>query len=352
MTTTWKGIVDWPNGAATLNAAIDDTTETIVLSADPGATMSASDFYVRIGFEQIYVATRAGATLTCTGGRGANGTAAAAHLAGDAVAQDFFAAHVTAIRDAINDLEDGSTAAGAAATVTNADDTTTNATMYPVWVTTVAGNRALYVSSTKLTFNPSIGALTVTRLVSTSLACDTTTLVVDSVNHRVGIGTASPSRPFVLNAGSAAVAVLFTSTAPSVYFDINSGHETGQAVIRFLRGDAAKWIYGNDGADSDTFKMGTLSTLGSGIKLWLTSAGNLTTYGTGTFNGGTVTAGVAATTRGQFVARSGSGGAAPGTLTLMSKNGTQYNFFVTDAGVFRVLTGATLPTADTDGSAV
>ena len=40
------------------------------------------------------------------------------------------------------------------------DDTTTNATMYPVWVTTNTGNIPLKVSSTKISFNPSTGTLT------------------------------------------------------------------------------------------------------------------------------------------------------------------------------------------------
>lgn len=42
------------------------------------------------------------------------------------------------------------------------DDTTTNATMYPIWVTTTSGNQAQKVSSTKMTFNPSTGVLTST----------------------------------------------------------------------------------------------------------------------------------------------------------------------------------------------
>lgn len=45
-------------------------------------------------------------------------------------------------------------------TSTIADDTTTNATMYPTWVTAASGDLPLYVSSTKLTFNPSTGKLT------------------------------------------------------------------------------------------------------------------------------------------------------------------------------------------------
>lgn len=45
-------------------------------------------------------------------------------------------------------------------TVTN--DTTTNATMYPLWVTASSGNLPVKVSSTKLSFNPSTGALAAT----------------------------------------------------------------------------------------------------------------------------------------------------------------------------------------------
>lgn len=49
------------------------------------------------------------------------------------------------------------------------DDTTTNATMYPVWVTGTSGNLPLKVSSTKLTLNPSTGLLTTTTFATTSL---------------------------------------------------------------------------------------------------------------------------------------------------------------------------------------
>ena len=55
-----------------------------------------------------------------------------------------------------------------ATTATNAtntaitDDTTTNATMYPTWVTTTTGNLPQKTSSTKLSFNPSTGVLSST----------------------------------------------------------------------------------------------------------------------------------------------------------------------------------------------
>lgn len=62
---------------------------------------------------------------------------------------------------------DGS--AGSATNATNigiTDDTTTNATMYPVWVTANTGNLPAKVTSTKLSFNPSTGVLTATGGVS------------------------------------------------------------------------------------------------------------------------------------------------------------------------------------------
>ncbi|MEJ0021750.1 MAG: hypothetical protein WDN47_04210 [Candidatus Doudnabacteria bacterium] len=58
--------------------------------------------------------------------------------------------------------------AGSATTATNAtntgitDDTTTNASVYPTWVTANTGNLPQKVSSTKLFFNPSTGLLTST----------------------------------------------------------------------------------------------------------------------------------------------------------------------------------------------
>ena len=67
---------------------------------------------------------------------------------------------------------DGSAgSAGTATTATNAtnvavtDDTTTNSTFYPAFVSNSSGNRGIAVSSTKLKFNPSTGALTANQLV-------------------------------------------------------------------------------------------------------------------------------------------------------------------------------------------
>lgn len=64
---------------------------------------------------------------------------------------------------------------GTATNATNVaitDDTSTNATMYPTWVTTNTGNLPLKVSSTKITFNPSFAALTTTTFGGDSAASD------------------------------------------------------------------------------------------------------------------------------------------------------------------------------------
>lgn len=69
------------------------------------------------------------------------------------------------------DLTGNASTATSATSATNAtnvgitDDTTTNATVYPTWVTTTTGNLPEKVSSTKLKFNPSTGALTVSQLI-------------------------------------------------------------------------------------------------------------------------------------------------------------------------------------------
>jgi len=68
-------------------------------------------------------------------------------------------------------LSGNATSATTATTATNAtntaitDDTTTNATFYPTFVSSSTGNLPQTVSSTKLKFNPSTGALTVSQLI-------------------------------------------------------------------------------------------------------------------------------------------------------------------------------------------
>jgi hypothetical protein len=68
-------------------------------------------------------------------------------------------------------LSGNASTATTATTATNAtniaitDDTSTNATVYPTWVTNSTGNLPAKTSSTKMSFNPSTGALTVSQLI-------------------------------------------------------------------------------------------------------------------------------------------------------------------------------------------
>jgi len=68
-------------------------------------------------------------------------------------------------------LTGNASSATTATTATNAtntaitDDTTTNASVYPTWVTSTTGNLPQKTSSTKMSFNPSTGALTVSQLI-------------------------------------------------------------------------------------------------------------------------------------------------------------------------------------------
>ncbi len=85
--------------------------------------------------------------------------------------------------------------AATATTATNAtntgitDDTTTNATMYPTWVTANTGNLPQKTTSTKLSFNPSTGALSATSFTGagTGLTGTAAGLTVGSVTTNANL---------------------------------------------------------------------------------------------------------------------------------------------------------------------
>ena len=92
----------------------------------------------------------------------------------------------------------GSTAVTNATNATNAtnigitDDTTTNATVYPVWVTTTTGNLPAKTASTKFSLNPSTGALSTVGLnlsgltASSAVATDASKNLVSVTNTGTG----------------------------------------------------------------------------------------------------------------------------------------------------------------------
>lgn len=128
--------------------------------------------------------------------------------------------------------------ASTATTATNAtnvgitNDTTTNATMYPVWVTANTGNLPAKVSSTKCTFNPSTGTFTATRGTFASLDIATTKITNISSSLSFEITSANfPAFRFNDNANystwtsSTAGLIDFPTTAGPVNFTATSGNQ-------------------------------------------------------------------------------------------------------------------------------
>ncbi len=112
--------------------------------------------------------------------------------------------------------------ATAASTLTIVDDTTTNATMYPVWVTANTGNLPAKVASTKLSFNPSTAALTATTFIgavtghaSLDLALTGGTVTGALVNSFAG----AASSPGLLISGAPFTGGTATTTKPQLSVD-------------------------------------------------------------------------------------------------------------------------------------
>lgn len=123
------------------------------------------------------------------------------------------------------------TAAGlTTGTATNAvnsgitDDTTTNATMYPVWVTTASGNRPLKVSSTKMSLNPSTGVLTTTGLITGDIsggAISGTTINGVTITDNTATLTLASGKTFTVNntltlAGTDSTTMTFPGTSATI----------------------------------------------------------------------------------------------------------------------------------------
>jgi hypothetical protein len=133
------------------------------------------------------------------------------------------------------------------ATIT--DDTTTNATRYPLFASATTGNLTTeYVSSTKLQFNPSTGYLTVTGLTSPIINNPTITNYVESV---VAIGTVTSSNTIALTNGTVQTATLTASTACTFTMPTNVA---GKSFVLLLKQAAST---GNGTATFTSVKWGT-----------------------------------------------------------------------------------------------
>jgi hypothetical protein len=170
----------------------------------------------------------------------------------------------------------GSTAVTNATNATNTaitDDTTTNATMYPTWVTTTTGNLPQKTSSTKLSFNPSTGTLSATVFsgAGTSLTGTASSLTAGAVANALTIGTGLTLSSGTTYNGSAAVTLNATGST------INS-QTTGYTLVA---ADAGKTI--------------SITTGGVTVPNAVLSAGNIVTIYNNSGSSQTITQGASLT---------------------------------------------------------
>lgn len=143
--------------------------------------------------------------------------------------------------------------ADSATAVTNVgvtDDTTTNATMYPTWVTAATGNLPVKVSSTKLTFNPSTDTIGVADGFSI-LSAGSIDLTAGGSNENVTLtpsGTGATVLGGNVRVGSAAI----NSTAGKILTMLSGNTGNGYSEIE---------IYGFDNTKGGSIALGGGSIL-------------------------------------------------------------------------------------------
>lgn len=105
------------------------------------------------------------------------------------------------------------TASAPAANTTVSNDTATNATMYPTWVTANTGDLPLYVSSTKISFNPSTSTLTATNFAGkASTVTGATFTTALTVNTGTVTLTGAGANSSVVTIGAGAVGISGSNT--------------------------------------------------------------------------------------------------------------------------------------------
>jgi hypothetical protein len=182
-------------------------------------------------------------------GNGGTGVATLTGLAYGNGTSAFTAATAAQIVSAIS-----TTAVTNATNATNAtnigitDDTTTSSAVYPTWVTTTTGNLPAKTASTKFSFIPSTGYLTVTGLTSPIINNPTVTNYVESV---VAIGTVTTSNTLSLTNGTVQTATLTASTACTFTMPTATA---GKSFVLLLKQAAST---GNGTATFTSVKWGT-----------------------------------------------------------------------------------------------
>lgn len=167
---------------------------------------------------------------------------------------------------------------GNASTTSITNDTTTNATVYPVWVTANTGSLPLKVSSTKISFNPSTGVLSAIGMAAGLFAGNLTGNVTGNITGTApaGILTGTTLASNVVTSSLTTVGTLInlTVTNPiSGNITGSSGSATGNAGTATslatgrtiaITGDLAYTSPTFDGSSNIT-GAGTLATVNSNV---------------------------------------------------------------------------------------
>jgi hypothetical protein len=159
--------------------------------------------------------------------------------------------------------------ASTATTATNAtntavtDDTSTNATVYPTWVTANTGNLPQKTTSTKLSFNPSTGALTSTSFsgAGTGLTGTASSLTAGTVTtnaNLTGDVTSSGNATTLTNAPVIAKVLTAYSAAAGTVASTDSILQAFQKLGGLV--DNAAWTTYTPSAACNTLGPGTWTT--------------------------------------------------------------------------------------------
>ena len=124
--------------------------------------------------------------------------------------------------------------AGSASKSFITNDTSTNATFYPIFTSAESGYRALTADSSTLTYNPSTNTLTTANFVGTASVASTVNTV------RIGTGD-TYYLTFVdsSNGGAGSPEQLYTSTAPGLQYSAAAGILTATGFVGSLTGTAS-----------------------------------------------------------------------------------------------------------------